>query len=90
MCLTCAVRAVWFTLEYLVRLACAPNRLRFLGAFMNLIDVAAILPYYLNLCVDALQPITGVGMQKVRACDCASRRCALLVERIETMRMPEG
>ena len=58
---------MWFTLEYLVRLACAPNRLRFLGAFMNLIDVAAILPYYLNLIVDWLQPITGVGMHKACA-----------------------
>jgi voltage-gated potassium channel len=42
-----------FTVEYLLRILAAPNRLRFIFSFFGLIDLLAILPFYLALGVDA-------------------------------------
>ncbi|XP_051881392.1 potassium voltage-gated channel subfamily F member 1-like [Pristis pectinata] len=39
----------WFTAEYILRLLSAPNKLKFALAFMNIIDVLAILPFYVSL-----------------------------------------
>ncbi|XP_072913021.1 potassium voltage-gated channel subfamily F member 1a [Hemitrygon akajei] len=39
----------WFTAEYILRLLAAPNKLKFAFAFMNIIDVLAILPFYVSL-----------------------------------------
>lgn len=39
----------WFTFEYVVRLLAAPQKLRFLRSFLNIIDLVAILPYYVIL-----------------------------------------
>lgn len=36
----------WFTLEFILRLISCPNKLRFILDILNLIDLAAILPYY--------------------------------------------
>ena len=44
---------VVFTLEYLLRILVAPNKLRFIFSFFGLIDLLAILPFYLALGVDA-------------------------------------
>lgn len=38
-----------FTLEYLLRLYAAPERCRFARSIMSVIDVVAILPYYIGL-----------------------------------------
>lgn len=38
-----------FTLEYLVRLYAAPSRWRYVKQIMTIIDLAAILPYYVDL-----------------------------------------
>lgn len=45
-----------FTLEYLVRLIVAPEKMRFIKNFQNIIDVASVLPFYLNL---ALKSASG-------------------------------
>ncbi|XP_038603714.1 potassium voltage-gated channel subfamily F member 1 [Tachyglossus aculeatus] len=48
----------WFTLEYLLRLVSSPNKLHFALSFMNIIDVLAILPFYVCLTLTHL----GTGM----------------------------
>ncbi|XDV50506.1 hypothetical protein PO909_019556 [Leuciscus waleckii] len=39
----------WFTVEYVLRLASSPNKLRFALSFMNMIDFLAVLPFYVVL-----------------------------------------
>jgi hypothetical protein len=43
------VAIAWFTLEYLIRLAGAPARCDFLKDGMNIIDVLAIMPFFVSL-----------------------------------------
>ncbi|XP_061599785.1 potassium voltage-gated channel subfamily F member 1-like [Cololabis saira] len=40
---------LWFTAEFLLRLASSPHKLRFLLSFMNIIDFMAIAPFYVVL-----------------------------------------
>lgn len=40
---------IWFTFEYLMRLISSPQKLLFVRSFLNLIDIVAILPYYITL-----------------------------------------
>ncbi|CAI2732353.1 unnamed protein product [Schistosoma spindalis] len=39
----------WFTLEYVLRLWCSPNKLKFLKRILNIIDLIAILPFYIHV-----------------------------------------
>ena len=39
----------WFTLEYLLRFAGSPGKFEFLVDGMNVVDVLAIMPYYVTL-----------------------------------------
>ena len=43
----------WFTLEYVGRLLASPNKIRFIRSFLNIIDLAAILPYFITLPMDS-------------------------------------
>ncbi|CAL8271699.1 unnamed protein product [Merluccius merluccius] len=40
---------LWFTAEYVLRLASSPRKLRFARSFMNVVDLAAIAPFYVAL-----------------------------------------
>jgi potassium voltage-gated channel Shal-related subfamily D member 2 len=48
-----------FTLEYLLRLYAAPNRCRFARSVMSIIDVVAILPYYIGLVIAKNDDLSG-------------------------------
>ena len=40
---------MWFTVEYILRLAGAPRKGEFLKDGMNIIDILAILPYFVSI-----------------------------------------
>lgn len=42
---------VWFTFEYLMRAICAPRRIKFLTSALGIVDVLAILPFYITLLI---------------------------------------
>ncbi|XP_056886423.1 potassium voltage-gated channel subfamily D member 3-like isoform X2 [Takifugu flavidus] len=48
-----------FTVEYLMRLFAAPSRYRFMRSVMSIIDVMAILPYYIGLVMTNNEDVSG-------------------------------
>lgn len=48
-----------FTVEYFMRLFAAPNRCKFLRSVMSIIDVVAILPYYIGLIITDNEDVSG-------------------------------
>ncbi|XP_031558731.1 potassium voltage-gated channel subfamily A member 2-like [Actinia tenebrosa] len=44
-----AVYVAWFTFEYLVRLFSSPQRCKFVKSAMGMVDLLAIVPYYITL-----------------------------------------
>ena len=52
----------WFTLEFLVRFLSCPNKLQFMKSCMNIIDLLAIIPYYITLVFNE----HGLGLDNIR------------------------
>ena len=52
----------FFTLEYMARLVTCPNRLKFIINKMSIIDLLAILPYYIDLLLNMLSFDARLGM----------------------------
>ncbi|KAF1371516.1 hypothetical protein PFLUV_G00277300 [Perca fluviatilis] len=48
-----------FTVEYLLRLAVAPSRYKFVKSVMSVIDVVAIMPYYIGLVMTDNEDVSG-------------------------------
>ncbi|XP_070611549.1 A-type voltage-gated potassium channel KCND2 isoform X1 [Erythrolamprus reginae] len=48
-----------FTVEYLLRLAAAPSRYKFVRSVMSIIDVVAIMPYYIGLVMTNNEDVSG-------------------------------
>jgi potassium voltage-gated channel Shal-related subfamily D protein 2 len=48
-----------FTLEYLMRFYAAPNRFKFARSVMSVIDVVAIMPYYISLVIVKNDDLSG-------------------------------
>jgi len=54
----------WFTLEYIVRLLSSPQKLVFIRTFLNIIDLVAILPYYITLPMNEAR-VTSLAVLRV-------------------------
>ena len=52
----------FFTFEFIARLIFCPNRLQFLITIMSIVDLLAILPYYVNLLLTYFSVGTSSGM----------------------------
>ena len=46
---------MFYISEYVTRLICSPNKLTFVKAPLNVIDLLAILPYFLSFAVEELK-----------------------------------
>ena len=52
---------IFFTWEYLARLVCSPNKLRFFIEKMNLIDFLSLIPFYVSLLLEGLEDYEIIG-----------------------------
>ena len=50
-----AICITWFTLEYILRFATSPSKFQFVKGLMNIIDVLAILPYFVSFVMEELK-----------------------------------
>uniref|UniRef100_G3TUY8 Potassium voltage-gated channel modifier subfamily G member 1 n=1 Tax=Loxodonta africana TaxID=9785 RepID=G3TUY8_LOXAF len=57
----------WFSLEFLLRLVQAPSKFAFLRSPLTLIDMVAILPYYVTLLVNSYLDKVGLVLRVLRA-----------------------
>lgn len=55
---------VWFTFEYVMRFLSAPQKCIFARSFLNLIDVIAILPFYITLPMES-SSVGSLGVLRV-------------------------
>ncbi|XP_077567733.1 voltage-gated potassium channel regulatory subunit KCNF1-like [Stigmatopora nigra] len=51
----------WFTIEYILRLISSPNKVKFMLAFMNVVDFMAIMPFFVVLLLTSL----GAGVMEL-------------------------
>ena len=55
------IAVYFFTFEYAIRLLCAPRKFRFVLSPMNMIDLLAILPFFLTLMLNHLEDFKIIG-----------------------------
>ena len=48
---------IWFSVEYVIRLISCPYKLEFLRDKLNILDIAAVLPFYVPLCISWLETL---------------------------------
>lgn len=54
-----------FTLEYMVRIFCSPNRRKYLFSFYGIVDLVSIVPSYLGLLVAGAQYLLVIRLLRV-------------------------
>jgi len=65
---------IWFITELFLRFLSSPNKLDFARNVLNIIDLVAILPYFLQFLafgvseVDEAAPIAGISMSRTNFC----------------------
>ena len=55
------VVVIFFTFEYLIRLIVCPRKVKFMKNAMNMVDLLAILPYYISLVIEGLEDYEIIG-----------------------------
>ncbi|XP_065647575.1 potassium voltage-gated channel subfamily A member 2 [Hydra vulgaris] len=55
---------VWFTFEYIMRLISSPDKCIFVRSFLNIIDIIAIVPYYVTLPMESSN-VSSLGVLRV-------------------------
>ena len=73
---------VLFSIEYLLRVYSAPNRLKFLFSFWGLVDIIALIPYYLGLPAD-LREIRVLRFLSLLKYEPASKNISVAFNRIK-------
>ena len=53
--------AVYFALEYFMRLICSPKKLRFFLKGMNFIDFLALIPLFLTILLESIKDLAIMG-----------------------------
>ncbi|XP_006002426.1 potassium voltage-gated channel subfamily G member 1 [Latimeria chalumnae] len=77
------VCVAWFSLEFLLRFIQAPSKFAFLRTPLNLIDIIAILPYYITLLVDT----TSTGDKKPRSTNSYLDKVGLVLRILRALRI---
>jgi voltage-gated potassium channel len=73
-----------FTVEYVLRIATAPDRLAYVRSFFGIVDLLAILPFYLSLGVDlralrAIRLLRLFRLLKIARYSAATRRMGIAI-----------
>ena len=55
------VCAVYFALEYFMRLICSPKKIKFFFSGMNFIDFLAIIPLFLTILLESIKDLAIMG-----------------------------
>ena len=59
------VVVIFFTLEYLIRLIVCPRKVKFMKNAMNMVDLLAILPFYISLVIEGLEVQFCCNIQEI-------------------------